>query len=284
LDREQAMPQASTGGEIARRQRLERLRAMLERHRGGGGGGPQRFVPTGVAGLDAVLPRGGLPGGAVTEVLSAFDGVGAMTLAFRAAMAAAEGTRAVVVVDTRGDLYPPAVWRLGVAVDGLIVVRVRRPAAVVWVVDQALRCSGVGAVVAPIDRLDEAASRRLQLAAESCDGLGLLIRPAARRGRSFAAVQMCVEPVGVELSGGESTGLNGRYAGSGNALIQGGRPGLGVFPVRLCRVTLLKVREGMPAGPFLISLDDETGVGALLSVSGDRPAEGGGSVARRVSA
>ena len=94
-------------------ERLRQLRRMLERYRHRRGVGGRRFVPTGLAPLDEALPHGGLPAGALTEVFSPADGVGAMTLAFRVAGAASQGERAIVIVDTRGDFYPPAAWQMG---------------------------------------------------------------------------------------------------------------------------------------------------------------------------
>jgi len=212
-------------------------------------------VPTGFARLDAALPHGGLPGGAVTEVLSALDGGGAMTVALRAAIAAAAGVHTVVVLDPRGDLYPPAVWQMGLAEDLLLMVRPSGWAEALWALDQSLRCSGVAAVVASIDRIDAAASRRLQLAAESSGVLGILLRPAADRRHTFAAVQMLVEPITPPAPRSPSAGFSA---------------------VRCCRVRLMKVREGGPVEPFVIGLDDETGVEPLLpasvhgSAAGDR--------------
>jgi protein ImuA len=60
-------------------------------------------------------------------------------------------------------------------------------AARFWAVDQALRCAGVGVVVADAMRLDMAGSRRLQLAAEHGGVTALLLRPAWERGVISAA-------------------------------------------------------------------------------------------------
>ncbi|HYE61401.1 MAG TPA: hypothetical protein VD997_05345 [Phycisphaerales bacterium] len=53
-----------------------------------------------------------------------------------------------------------------------------RPEERAWAIDQALRCPGIGAVVGDVEGMDMADSRRLQLAAEAGQTLGLLTRPA----------------------------------------------------------------------------------------------------------
>ncbi|HUU82704.1 MAG TPA: hypothetical protein VM243_04290 [Phycisphaerae bacterium] len=293
-------PVTRVNGGVARDDRLRQLRAMLERYQHRRRGGTRPVVPTGLARLDRALPNGGLPGGAVTEILSHLDGAGGTTLALRAAVAAAQSGRAVAVVDAGGDFYPPAMWRLGMQVDRLLVIRVSRPEEVVWAVDQCLRCSAVAAVVAPIRRLDAAASRRLQLAAESGGGLGILLRPDTGRRHSFAAVQMRVEPVPVEapgsvalqdrglgaagVDGWESAGLQGGVIEGRCESVRRGGMGPSHSAPRLCRVTLMKVREGTPVEPFVIGLDDETGVEPLLPVPDHRPAERPQRSDRRISA
>ena len=284
-------PSGGVTGEFVRSERLRRLRAMLARCRHRHRGTDRRFIATGLAGLDGALPHGGLPSGAVTEILCSLDGGGATTLALRAALAAAGRSRWVVVVDTRGDFYPPAAWRMGVNVDRLVVIRRLGLREALWAVDQTLRCSAVAAVVAPVNQLEDAVSRRLQLAAESGDALGLLLRPATGRRHSFAAVQMLVEPLGLisqddhrpvaaDLRVGrlDTPRPTRRSAATDESLKS-------LFDsARLCRVTLVKVREGRPAEPFVIDLNDETGTGSLLSVPGDRPAGGECQDHRRISA
>jgi protein ImuA len=73
----------------------------------------------------------------------------------------------------------PAV--LGPAMARSLLVDPEGDEARFWTIDQALRCPGVGAVVADATRLDMAGSRRLQLAAEAGGAIGLLARPLWER-------------------------------------------------------------------------------------------------------
>jgi len=275
-----------------------------------------RSIPTGLRALDAALPRGGLPLGAITEIVSDGAGVGAMTLAMRTlrhcrlsivdcrlgevtsplAIDNRQSTidnSSVVFIDTCGDFYPPAVAAFGLSLDRLIVVRPRSERDALWATDQALRCSVVAAVIAPLRRLDERASRRLQLAAESSGVLGLILRPARDRVKTFAAVRMMIDcrlsivdcrleglPIAdFQLPIGEDSRLPPsslrRFVASSLSSSNRQSTIANRQSPRFCRITLLKVREGRPAGPILVDLHHETGDGPLPSVPLDRSAAAG---------
>ena len=281
---------------------VRRLRGELERfhrRRAQRAGWSRRFVPTGLVPLDAALPYGGLPCGAITEILFDAPGVGAMSLALRIVSrclgggnelafpvggavdhpskelsivdcrlliegprpnrkskienrqwvpfnAAKKDHRSIVLIDALGDFYPPAARQHGVDFDRLIVLRPGNERDAFWAVDQSLRCPAVAVVIAPLTRLDDLLSRRLQLAAESSGCMGLILRSARRRTKSFAAVQMLLESV------------DHRAAEKPAA--------------RPCRITLLSVREGMPTEPLLVDLHHETGIGSIHSLPVDRSA------------
>jgi protein ImuA len=237
---------------------VRELRHRLENHRcrnARRAGWTRRYTPTGLAPLDRALPHGGIPNGAVVEILADTEGIGATSLAMRLA-AACSPSRAVVILDTRGDLYPPAAQTWGLPLTQLIVVRTSRDAEALWAVDQALRCRAVAAVIAPIVRIDERISRRLQLAAESSGAIGLVLAPARHRRKSFAALRMLVE---------------GATADAAPKVPQHCHSPPLIAPYT-CRLTLLKVREGTPAGPMLLDLRHETGDGPLHPVPLHRPA------------
>jgi hypothetical protein len=75
--------------------------------------------------IDELLPGGGLALGAVTELRANGAASGATTLALRACRVAQSRQREqrCVFIDPRGTLFAPAVARLGVDLERLIVVR-----------------------------------------------------------------------------------------------------------------------------------------------------------------
>jgi protein ImuA len=144
-------------------------------------------VPCGRSEIDAVLPDGGFPRGALTE-LSGGPASGKTSIAL--ALFAALGPGALTAyVDGRGELYPPAVSAVGVDLARLLVVRpplgtsrgsaARDLALVVLWAAEALLASGAFLAVA-VDVPDaravrgaDAAARRLQAAAEKGGAVGL---------------------------------------------------------------------------------------------------------------
>ncbi len=177
-----------------------------------------RRIGTGCEALDRLLPGGAFAAGMLVEWLAERRGSGAGALAMMVArQAVLQRQGSLVVVDRWRRFYPPAAVAWGIDPSQLIVVRggdpVRRDTTKqgdtqkkmaaqeeLWALDQALRCPGVSAVWTWIDRLDPRAFRRLQLAAETGQTLGLLVRPATVRGRpTWSDAQLLVEPRQLQL-------------------------------------------------------------------------------------
>ncbi len=154
----------------------------------------KQTISCGCAALDHCLPDGGYVPGSVIEYLRAMPGCGASTLAFTAAATAMRSTNGfVVIIDTQHNIYPPALASWGIDLEKMVLVRPQSDVDALWAVDQSLRTPAVAAVVADVQRIDDRAARRMQLAAEQGGGLALLLRPAsARRAPSWADVQWVV--------------------------------------------------------------------------------------------
>jgi hypothetical protein len=178
-------------------------------------------VSSGFRRLDRLLPGGGIRRGGLIEWLAVGEGSGAATLASLVACHLAGATaRTIVVVDRRGWFHPPALlpWLGRHATPTALAPRliVARPAGdddEIWAIDQALRCSGVAAVLAwprmtaiwsgkerPLrsHSLQQwtTAMRRWQLAARASGAVGLFVRPEeALREPSWAEARITVTPL-----------------------------------------------------------------------------------------
>ncbi len=197
------------------------------------------FLPSGRAEVDALLPGGGFPRGALAH-LAGGPASGKTLLALSAlAAAAAEGGLAAFV-DGRGDLYPPAAEAVGLDLGRLLVVRPPGAApgaargaraagrgeealAGLWAAEALL---GSGAFVAvamdvPLQGLvparAEAMLRRLAAAAEKGGAVGLWLGAPAPGCRIPAALRLELEPVGRGAGRVRRAGASQGFAGGGRA-------------------------------------------------------------------
>src|SRR4051812_5427822 len=173
--------------------RLFRGVAPQTAHAGGG----YLVLGTGVPEIDAALPKGGLKTGATHEWFAPpIDGPETARghwyppltiLAHLATKAGAGSDSAAGLLVWVGRRCWPMPAALGGAAERSLFVDPDCDDARFWAIDQALRCPGVGAVIADASRLDMAGSRRLQLAAEAGGTVALLARPSHERGVISAA-------------------------------------------------------------------------------------------------
>lgn len=188
---------------------LKDLRARIRALDGGFGDPALRPVtPTGIDPLDRALPGGGIPRGALTEVVSTAEGSGALELvcaiAFRHQRILAERTGTpppVALIDAAGDLYPPALLPRAASAGAVLLFRPGTPADCLWTFEQTLRVPALAAIVLTDFPAHPGASlpaeaRRLQLAAETGGALAFLLRRSAGGARSGpeAAVRLAVTP------------------------------------------------------------------------------------------
>jgi len=238
-------------------------------------------VSTGIAALDALLPHGGWRPGTLVEWLAEGAGSGAGVLALLSAspflqrgfssqgepgalatgathseprvspVANAPGSpnerAAFVVVDETRTVYPPVFAGLGIPLEDTIIIRPQKALDKCWALEQSLRCPGVALTFAAEGRgqkpFSSASLRRLQLAAETGGGLGILLRPAlVREQPSWAHLRLLV-----------------RAAPSASS--QSSR--------RYLQVELLHARGGKSDGIIDLELNDETGHVRVVSPLAD---------------
>ncbi len=180
---------------------IRRLQRDINRVETGQRADADETISSGCQAIDRLLPGQGYPRGCLVQWLSG-GGLGADYLALLAAREACRDGGALVVVDPWNQFYPPAAAAAGIELGNLIVLRNHAPGRssgdasrsedrdLLWSVDQALRCSAVGAVWGPLPAIDERWFRRFQLSAESSGCLGLFLQSLDQaRQPSWAEVQ-----------------------------------------------------------------------------------------------
>lgn len=152
-------------------------------------------LPTGFAALDALLPGGGWPRGALTEVLLSRQGIGELRLLTPALARLSEADGWLAWVAPPYVPYAAALAATGIDLRRLLVAKPRSEADAWWTAEQALRSGACGALLAWLRAADERRMRRLQLAAETGHTWGVLFRHArAAQDRSPAALRLLLEP------------------------------------------------------------------------------------------
>jgi cell division inhibitor SulA/protein ImuA len=147
-------------------------------------------TPTGFAELDAHLPGGGWPTGAITEIYAERPGVGEVKLTIPAAARLTQDGRWLTVIAPPHVPYAPAFASQGVRLERLLLIRPGSAEDDVWASEQALRASCCGAVLLWQEHVHERALRRLQLAAESTSTSLILFRSSRVTPASPAALRL----------------------------------------------------------------------------------------------
>jgi protein ImuA len=131
---------------------------------------------------------------------------------------------ALIWVSASRTIFPPALKAFGLAPEKIIFIDLPKEKEILWVMEEALKCKGLSAVVGEMQELNFTASRRLQLAVEQSSGTGFILRRKPKTLNTTACVTRW------KIS-------------SLHSELPGGLPGVG-FP--RWRVELMKVRNGAP--------------------------------------
>jgi protein ImuA len=184
------------------------------------------ITDVGLGPITAAFPNAIFPTGAIHEFLSTAPEQAAASGGFIAGILSSLMSRGGVTIwiSQGRTLFPPALKGFGIEPDKLIFVDVSYEKDVLRVMEEALKCEGLAAVVGELRDLSHTASRRLQLAVEQSRVTGFLLRHQPRNLSTAACVaRWRITAVPSEL--------------------EAGVPGVG-FP--RWRVELLKVRNGRP--------------------------------------
>jgi len=191
--------------------------AGLWRGDGEGAASGCELLPTGHAALDGLLPGGGWPANAVTEIVFPREGIGELRLLLPVLARLSREGRRIAWIDPPHLPYAPALAGEGAELSRFLVVRAGAARDRLFAVEQCLRSGACGAVLAwpGPGAWDDRSARRLQLAAEKGKTFGILFRGGRAGGHSFTAalrLRVAPSPRGVTVEILKGRGGAGRRA------------------------------------------------------------------------
>ena len=154
---------------------------------------PAPRQPTGHAALDTVLPWGGWPEAALTELLLPADGIGELRLLLPTLARLTQAGHDIAIVAPPYLPYPDGWRQAGVDFAHVHLVDAN-PRDALWASEQCLRAGCLSAVLSWPMQADDRALRRLQVAADTGGVMGFVFRGMrAERNPSPAALRIAID-------------------------------------------------------------------------------------------
>lgn len=177
----------------------------------------------GLGPAEAAFPNGIFPIGSVHEMICASNEQAAASGGFVTAILSVLLRRGGISIwiGRKGHLFAPALARFGVPADRVIFISLTKDKDALWVMEEALKCAGLTAVICELREMDFKQSQRFQRAVEQSRVTGFVLRNAAKLAPTACAARWQVRSL-------PSTAI-------------GTMPGLGFLR---WQVDLLKVRNG----------------------------------------
>lgn len=180
----------------------------------------------GLGPINAAFPNRSFPVGAVHEFLADSPESAAATCGFISGilslLAGECGT--IIWIGSSLKVFPPALKNFGIKPEHIFFIELQTQQHILWVMEEALKCRAISAVVAETKDLSFTASRRLQLAVEESQVTGFVLRQNTKGVNTTASVSKW------RITSIPSEPIDGL-------------PGLG-YPS--WRVELLRIRNGKP--------------------------------------
>jgi len=180
----------------------------------------------GLGAVEAAFPNGVFPLGTVHELVCADTEQATACGGFVSGLLSVlmQNGGACIWIGLSGNVFPLALKAFGIDPDRVIFIQVHKDKEALWVMEEALKCAGLAAVVGEVGEIDFKQSRRLQLAVEQSRVTGFIMRNHSDKiGSTACAARWQIKPLPSESVDG--------------------LPGIG-FP--RWQVELLRVRNGQP--------------------------------------
>lgn len=196
--------------------------------------GPKNLV--GLGPVEHAFPNGVFPTGSIHEFICEAPEQAAASSGFIGGLLSIlmrKGSICLWISKSR-TLFPPAIKAFGVEPDRIVFIDMKSEKDILWAMEEALKCSGLAAVVAELHGMDFVQSRRLQLAVEKSRVTGFVLRSHLLQiGTTACAARWRISPV--------------------PSVLEPGMPGVGL---PRWKVELLKVRNGNP-GVWMLEWSSE---------------------------
>ncbi len=132
---------------------------------------------TGFSQLDAILPGQGWPDKGMMEIITPYWGMGELQLLIPLMRSVVEQGKWILWISPPYLLYAPALVQAGIATEQVLVLKLDTSCKdALWCMEKALQTENCGLVLAWQNWLPAKVLRRLQLAADTGDTLGVLFK------------------------------------------------------------------------------------------------------------
>jgi protein ImuA len=174
----------------AKTELISRLRREILPLEGLGSPLPGATKDLGLGFMAGSFPQGSFPLGAVHELVSEGPEAAASTAGFTAALVSGlmKNGGAAIWIGSSGRIFPPALKAFGIQPEQVIFVDLQKERDLQWTMEEALKCSGLAAVVGELPELDFTTTRRFQLAVEKSKVTGFVLRSNPRNLQANASV------------------------------------------------------------------------------------------------
>jgi protein ImuA len=164
----------------------------------------QGFRPASAAANDAGLgiikhafPNSTFPIGAVHEFICSSAETGAASSGFITAVVSflmKNGAPSIWITPAK-SIFPPALKAFGIEPHKIIFMQSQSPKERLWLVEEALKCDCLAAVIGEINEISFMESRRLQLAVEQSKVTGFLLRSDTKNSTTSCVTKWRIKPL-----------------------------------------------------------------------------------------
>ncbi len=137
----------------------------------------KRTLSTGYAALDIMLPHGGWPVGAITEIFCPENNDFALPLVLPALASLSQTQRWLTLVSPPNAPSPQQLRAAGIDLSHMLMIHPHATTNGLWAVEQALRAGTSSAVLSWVSNTDHRAMQDLRGAALAGNSCGLVFRP-----------------------------------------------------------------------------------------------------------